>query len=330
MWITRYALLMMIGLLCPIAGLAQDLVTVPSLVGLTETQARTRLQESGVVGSVTVEIVEWRRCERTDVVPGTVCAQSPSGGRRQFGNMEVWLGVPRGERTGRMPSLTRLTEAQARRRLSESGFVGQVTVKKTTPEIRCESGGTEETGTICSQEPASGAMAPFGTAVTVVIRGERSLEDDVDYPPAVVGMKRHEAIAKLAQHNYRWVQLRFIDTDAKCAPGVVCRTNAPPERLYPRRSTVRVELSVGGVQAAPKERFGCVRMINVTGMSPEDAITRLDLIGYRGIIVVGESELIQKCAASQPNPGAGLVCTQTYPAGEELCSGAKLGLFVAP
>ena len=171
---------------------------------------------------------------------------------------------------------------------------------------------------------------PFATAVTVVIQGERSLDDAVDYPPAVVGLKRPEAIVRLEQHNYRWVELRFIDADAKCAPGVVCKTNAPPDHLFPRRSSVRVDLHVGGVQAAPKERFGCVRMINVTGMSPEDAITRLDITGYRGSIVVGESELIQKCDPRQPNPGAGLVCSQTYPAGAELCSGAKLGLFVAP
>ena len=157
MCVTRCALLLMIGLLWPVTGLAQDLVTVPSLVGLTESQARTRLQESGVVGSITAEIVEWRRCERTDVAPGTVCTQSPAGGRRQFGNMEVWLGIPRGERTGRMPSLTRLTEAQARRRLNELGFLGQVTVTRTTREIRCESGGAEESGTVCGQEPASGA-----------------------------------------------------------------------------------------------------------------------------------------------------------------------------
>jgi beta-lactam-binding protein with PASTA domain len=320
----------MIGSVSPVAGLAQDLVTLPAVIGLTESQARMRLQESGIVGSVAVELVDWNRCDRKDVAPGTVCTQTPAAGRRQFGNMEVWLAIPRGDRTGRMPSFAgSFTEAQARRRLTDLGFVGQVTVKRTSPETRCESH-AQDRGTICGQEPPSGATVPLTTAVTLVIQGERSPDDPMDYPPAVVGMTRHEAVAKLAQHNYQWVQLRFIETDARCAAGVVCKTNAFPDRLFPRRSGVRVELHVGGVQPAPKERLGCAPMINVMGLLPEDAIVRLDLIGYRGSIVVGESELIQKCDARQPIPGAGLVCAQTYPAGEELCSGAKLGLFVAP
>jgi hypothetical protein len=242
--------------------------------------------------------------------------------------MEIWIAVQSGEQTESMPSLVGLSESLARRRLTERGFVGQVTVRTTGADGRCERNMREQIGTVCGQEPPSSARVSLSAAITLLIQGARSKEDEIDYPPAVVGMTRQQAVDTLSKHNYRWVGLRFVDATGKCPAGTVCATNATPDTLFPRRPDVRVELRIAAAQPAPSERLGCVRMINVTTLPQEEALLRLDILGYRGLIVIGASELINKCDVTRPDPGPGKVCWQTYPPGEELCGGAKLGLFV--
>jgi beta-lactam-binding protein with PASTA domain len=312
----------------PVDSRAQVVVTLPDVVGLSVSEARARLEESGVTGSITVEKVGSEKCERQGLTAGVVCSQAPAAGRRQLPTMEIWLAVQSGDQTRVMPPLAGLSESLARRRLSEQGFVGQVTVRTTGADDRCERNTHLHIGAVCGQEPPSGARAPLSVAITLLIQGARSQEDETDYPPAVVGKTRQQAVDTLSQHNYKWVELRFVDATAKCAAGTVCATNARPDGLFPRRPGVRIELKIAGAQPAPSERFGCVRMIDVTTLPPEEALTRLDLLGYRGLIVIGESELIKNCDEKRPDPGPGKVCGQTYPPGEELCSGAKLGLFV--
>jgi hypothetical protein len=311
----------------PVGSAAQTVITLPDVVGLSESEARARLNDSGVAGSITVEKIGSEKCERKGMTPGVVCTQLPAGGRRQLVTMEVWLAVQSGEQTELMPPLVGLSESVARRRLTERGFVGQVTVKTTGTDDPCERNSHEQIGTVCGQDPRSSARVPLSAVITLLIQGARSQEDQTDYPPAVVGMTRQQAVDTLSKHNYRWVELRFVDATAKCRAGTVCATNARPDALFPRRPDVRVELKIAGVQPAPSERFGCVRMIDVTTLPPEEALSRLDILGYRGLIVIGD-ELIKKCDEKRPDPGPGKVCGQTYPAGEELCSGAKLGLFV--
>jgi beta-lactam-binding protein with PASTA domain len=312
----------------PVDSLAQAVITLPDVVGLSESEARARLEAAGVAGSITVDTVGSEKCERQGLTAGVVCSQSPAGGRRQLVTMEIWLAVQSGEQTRVMPPLAGLSESLARRRLSEQGFVGQVTVRTTGADDRCERNTHLHVGAVCGQEPPSGARAPVSAAITLLIQGARSLEDQTDYPPAVIGKTRQQAVDTLSRHNYKWVELRFVDATATCAAGTVCATNARPDGLFPRRPGVRIELKIGGAQPAPTERFGCVRMIDVTTLPAEEALSRLDMIGYRGLIVIGESELIRKCDETRPDPGPGRICGQSYPAGEELCSGAKLGLLV--
>jgi beta-lactam-binding protein with PASTA domain len=312
----------------PVDSPAQAVITLPDVVGLSESEARARLKEAGVAGSITVEKIGSEKCDRKGMTSGVVCTQSPAAGRRQLVTMEVWLAVQSGEQTELMPPLVGLSESLARRRLTERGFVGPVTVRTTGADDRCERNTHQQIGTVCGLEPPSGARVPLSAAITLLIQGARSQEDETDYPPAVVGKTRQQAVDTLSKHNYKWVELRFVDATANCAAGTVCATNARPDGLFPRRPGVRIELKIAGAQPAPRERFGCIRMIDVTTLPPEEALTRLDLLGYRGLIVIGESELIKKCDEKRPDPGRGKVCGQTYPAGEELCSGAKLGLFV--
>jgi hypothetical protein len=310
----------------PVESRAQAVLTLPDVVGLSETEARARLKESGVAGSITVEKVPSEKCERKGLTSGVVCSQSPAGGRRHLPTMEVWLAVQSGEQTASMPPLRGLSESQARRRLTESGFVGPVTVKTIGPGESCEGNPHGEIGAVCGYEPSI-ARVPLSAAITLLIQGARSKEAPTDYPPAVVGMTRQQAVDTLSKHNYTRVELRFVDATSKCPAGTVCATNARPDALFPRNGA-RVELRIGGAQPAPKERFGCVRMIDVTALPPEEALLRLDLLGYRGLIVIGESELINRCDRLRPDPGPGKICAQSAPAGEEHCSGGKVGLFL--
>jgi serine/threonine-protein kinase len=144
-----------------------ELVPVPNLVGLTEFQAKQKLDEAGLIQGD-------KKIRRTDrVPPGQVVDQDPVAGNQIQAGEAVDIWVSAAPRTVEVPSLTGLTLDEAQTSLEEAGLVlGGRTEQndEVVPE-----------GQIISQDPAAGEEVPKETPVNVVVSSGRSLVivDDV-------------------------------------------------------------------------------------------------------------------------------------------------------
>jgi len=152
---------------------------VPSVVGTSLVDARAQLERIGLaVGNV-------RETTGAGTV-GTITAQRPAAGERVNPGTAIDLGVvaaaavvksesvrpppkPKGEtpvaQDSEVPALTGLAIDVAKDRLVRRGLsVGRINVRPASPN---------ETDLVLAQDPAAGTRQPRGTAVSLVIGGEK-------------------------------------------------------------------------------------------------------------------------------------------------------------
>jgi serine/threonine-protein kinase len=132
-----------------------ELVAVPNLIGLTESEAQQRLDGAGL-------IVGEKKVRRTDrVPPGEVVDQDPVAGNQiQAGEaVDIWISAA--PKLVEVPSVVDLTVEEAQTSLEAAGLVlGEQTPQndQDIPE-----------GQIISQDPPAGDEVPKDTPVNVVI-----------------------------------------------------------------------------------------------------------------------------------------------------------------
>jgi eukaryotic-like serine/threonine-protein kinase len=158
------------------------LVVVPSLTGLTEEQARTRLENAGLV----LDDVSRRRTD--EVPPGQVLEQNPPPDRQVEEGSAVDIVLSQAPRPVTVPRLDGLTVEDAQAALEDVGLtLGQQT------EDNSE---TVDEGRIISQSPAAGEQVPKDTEVDVVVSAGPSviIVDDVTCLPYSNAKARLEGI----------------------------------------------------------------------------------------------------------------------------------------
>ena len=126
-------------------------VEIPRLLGLTSSDARSRLRELGLRSTVT--LVESAQPE------GTVTGQSPRAGAQIEKGGSVALRVSSGAATVAVPDVVGVDEQTARQQLEDAGFVVE-TVDEPTSE-------PSEDGLVVDQSPSAGAQRATGTVVTL-------------------------------------------------------------------------------------------------------------------------------------------------------------------
>jgi beta-lactam-binding protein with PASTA domain len=134
-------------------SLGPEQVAVPSVVGQNEDDARNTLQDAGFTVSIT-------RKESKDAQPGTVLAQSPSGGVPAAKGATVTLTVAKAPAQVQVPDMRGETEDVAIARLSKDGF--EVRRKEQIVDS------PEGDGVVIEQNPAGG-QAPAGSTVTITV-----------------------------------------------------------------------------------------------------------------------------------------------------------------
>jgi beta-lactam-binding protein with PASTA domain len=128
-------------------------VRVPSLVGMTSAEARSRLRGLGLRST--------QRPVESPRPPGTVVSQSPAAGAELSEGRTVTLQVSTGPAEVAIPDVVGLTEAAAIRELEDAGFVAQV-VDQTTGE-------PTEDGVVLAQSPPAGSSVRAGGTVTITV-----------------------------------------------------------------------------------------------------------------------------------------------------------------
>jgi eukaryotic-like serine/threonine-protein kinase len=128
-------------------------VAVPDLVGLTASEARSRLSDLGL---------RYTQRPLTDSRPkGTVIRQSPGAGAELREGGRVTLTVSTGPATIAIPDVVGLDEASARQELQAAGFRVDV--------VEAPTADPAEDGVVLDQDPSGGASRPGDSVVTLTV-----------------------------------------------------------------------------------------------------------------------------------------------------------------
>jgi beta-lactam-binding protein with PASTA domain len=185
----------------------RNLATVPDVVGLTESQAVSRLRAREFVPRlVDVPSTDPR---------GTVVAQQPPGGERAPPDSRVRLNISTGQGTGQpqerpgettpggdvnVPDITGLAQTPALRRLHNADLRGVVAYRRSD----------EPRGRVIDQFPAAGSAKRTGARVRVLISSGPAGLDELEVPD-VRGEEEQAAVQALEAEGFRVDVIRTGD-----------------------------------------------------------------------------------------------------------------------
>ena len=276
----------------PPAATAQ--VTVPTLVGLPEAQARQAITDAGlVVGAVTQQETD------DDAQVGTVLESTPASGARQDEGTEIDLVVGVAPNAVTVPDVVGLDEDRARDALTEAGFTGSINTR--------QEDSLEEEGTVASVTPDVGTSAAPDQTITLSISS-----GTIDLPD-VTGRPEAEARSTLTQAGFGDAQITTEEVDSAEAPGTVIGTT--PGAGSPAGTDTRIVLQVSG-------GVGEITVPNVRGLTPAVAETNLRSAGFTGAIETQTTE-------NDGTVDAGLVVTTNPEPGTSAAPGDTIVLLVA-
>lgn len=271
-WLLALLLLVLAGLAAYLLLARDDKKTVvPRVVGLTESQARTRLAEAELKDDV-----DRRPSNRK---AGIVFAQSPGAGVQLNEGQTVELLVSSARLRVAVPNLIGLKESEAKQRLETAKFESKVErVFAAAPK-----------GTVVDQQPKSGERVAPGSLVTLKVSKGRNLKP----VPDVIGLQEEKAIARLRASGF---EPRVFDVPAEEPAGTVVAQEPPPGEPAPPDSRVRINVSTGEQTGETTERPGTtaptptttgpaqVAVPNVVGLAQTPALRRLRAAGLKGVV----------------------------------------------
>jgi eukaryotic-like serine/threonine-protein kinase len=263
-------------------------VEVPRVIGMTEDEARERLEQANL--DVDVE----RRPSRRPV--GEVVAQDPEAGETVEEGDTVTITVSRGPRETDVPGVIGLSQEEAEAELRGANLrVGEIT-QEPSDEF--------EPGTVIGQDPEEGEQVPVRTRVDLVV----SAGPETVVVPTVVGLQEADAVA-----NLRAVGLDVqVNRDASDAPeGQVIDQDPDAGTEVPAGDTVIILVSEG-----PEEQ----PMPDMTGQDADQAEATLEEDFGLEVTQVEETQ-----ACTEP---PGRVCRQDPSPGTPVSPGDSATLYV--
>jgi serine/threonine-protein kinase len=234
---------------------APQQVAVPSVVGLTETDARNQLQAAGL------RFGETQRVESSVDQLDKVTATDPAGGVQVNERTTVNLSVGSGPAQVTVPRLLGLTADQAVAELTSAGLTVGNQTETETPDAT-------QVGKILSSDPEPGTRVKGASKVNVVVG---SAQTNVAVPDTS-GLDADEAQQKLEAAGFT-VQVQNVDAGGDS--GRVAGTNPAAGAQAPRGSQVALLVSTGD--------SGQSRVPNVIGQEQNDAESLLREAGFKRI-----------------------------------------------
>jgi eukaryotic-like serine/threonine-protein kinase len=228
--------------------LGSSTVTVPLVVGLEEANARTKIEDAGLVATV----IEGPDAE---VEAGVVARQEPKEGTDVAEGTEVTLFVSTGPRKTIVPNVVGMQYDEAIRVLQEAGLDWE----------RKEVFANKRPGRVVGQDPEAEQEVVEGTVVTLrVSKGAKqvTVPDVLDQPEA-------SARSELEGKGFK-VQAFSAPSDETPQGYVISQTPAPGEKAA-KGSTVQIVLSTGP---------DSVTVPNVEGQDQDSATQDLEDAGF--------------------------------------------------
>ena len=308
-WLLALLLIVLGGLAAYLLLVKDDKTVVPKVVGLTESQARTRLAEEEL------EMDVDRR--PSDKKAGIVFAQSPGQGVQLNEGQTVEVLVSSGLTKVPVPNVIGLKEAEAVERLESAKFEAKVE--------RVFAGAPK--GEVVDQQPQSGEQVATGSVVTVKVSKGKNTKP----VPDVIGLQEDEATAKLRESGF---EPRVFDVPASDPAGTVVAQEPQPGANAPPDSSVRINVSTGEPTGETTERpttststttgTAQVTVPRVVGLAQTPALRRLRAAGLKGVVAYRTSDqprgrVIEQspAAAGQANRNAQVRIVVAIPQGAE-------------
>jgi serine/threonine-protein kinase len=192
---------------------------VPSVVGLTEDEARTAIGDAGLtVGDIEREASDTVRA-------GQVIEQSPDANDYVDPGTEVDLVVSLGKPDRAVPSVVNSLRKEAVSILRGEGF--------RVEQIERES--DEDKNVVIEQDPAAGTMIQEGAVVTIYY------SDGKEKVPDVVGLKRQDAIQAIEAAGFTADVFESDDTTEPA--GTVFRQSPEANQTPPAGTTITIFVS---------------------------------------------------------------------------------------
>ncbi len=275
------------------AGVGETLV--PNVVGLDQEEATAILNDAGYE-------VQSKGSYDEGEAEGIVIGQSPEGGVVAEPGTRVDIVVSQGKNPeAKVPDVVGKSEADAAKALDDAGFevVPSPTYSETVP-----------VGQVVSQDPAGGATADRGSAVTITV-SQGPQPPETATVPNVVGKQEAEAVDSLQKAGY---QVAIVEVYSEVVPqGAVGLQSPAGGSITEPGITVGIVVSIG---SRPPE---FVVVPDVVGMSLEEATAVLEEAG-----LVAESVEIFTSLAPQ-----GQLFAQLPPPEASVAAGSTVFLIIS-
>jgi serine/threonine-protein kinase len=269
-----------------------DLATVPAVVGLSEAEAKSRIEGAGFKFERVGEQAS------ADVDEGDVARQDPEEGTKLAKGQEVRVWISSGQGLVEVPDVVGLSEAEAGQKIGAAGLK-----VKRQEEVNEE----KAVGTVLRQNPEGGQKVEAGATVTIVVVAPTNTVT----VPRLLGSNKDVAVGLLDSMGLR-SEVVMVDSTA---PGdtVVDQNPAPGIEVQP---DTKVILYVSNAPVITTVRVPAVAGLNLT---VAQAKAKLALYGLKAKVTDMET----------PDYTPGLVILQDPEAGVEVERGSTVEIFVA-
>lgn len=233
-------------------------VAVPNVLGMTQPEAQTALDDEGLkVGTVTEE--------KSDTVePGSVISQNPTAGTDVEAGSSVGLVVAAGAELVTVPDVVGSSKDAALQSLARAQL--QVSVTETPSEFM-------PAGNVVSQSPKAGQQVPVDTQVGIVVSsGQEQKNVSV---PSLVGLTEAAANQKLGEVGLTG---ESIDTHSATVPVGQVISQAPPAGASVAPGTQIAVLVSEGPDVSEGET---IEVPNVVGKTLANATAILQDVGLK-------------------------------------------------
>ncbi len=221
-------------------------VTVPSVIGLTEDKAQQKLADVNLKMDKLVD-------EESDKPAGEATQQNPGANASAPENSTVKVYFSAGPKTGSVPNVKGLSQADARQKLKDNGFT-------VADEVRAENSKDVAENDVTRTDPKAGSVRDKGTEVMLYV------SNGLVTLPDLTGKTRDDALAALDKAGLQADTQEQETQDPKQDGKVV--QQAPAAGSV--KQNTRVQLTIGKLVDNSVEIPS-----DIIGMSQEDAENRL-------------------------------------------------------
>ena len=206
-------------------------VSVPSVIGKTEEEAKTTLNSVGLGYKATYQ--------PSNTIPeGTVISQGTSSGTKVAKNTTITLSISSGPESSSVPNVVGQDQVEASSILESAGF--KVSVKQSYSN-------SVEQGKVISQSPSGSTTVSPGSTVTITV--SQGKETKMVTVPNVVGMNSSDAQNTLTSLGLNYSIVETKDTNVE--KGKVISTSPSAGQQVEEGTSVKLYVSAGKSTTEP-------------------------------------------------------------------------------